>query len=157
MLATLEDVCLCVSIPLTFHGPLLRDLVHWRKFFGELRNVTVLRLHHRLVAEVADVLRQPSVNPSPAQEEVGPNATTATPSGSTTDSSRSIFALDIFPLLEQIVVYARTSESSIGAEELASGVESFREYAIARQQVGRPVELLWNNGELPRLYTLPDA
>jgi hypothetical protein len=150
MLATLEDVFLCISNPLTFHGPLLRDLVHWRKFFEELRNVKVLRLHHGLARGVADILRQPTVNPSPAQEEVDPDATT-TPPGPTTNSSRSIFALDIFPLLEKIVVY-------IGADELVSGLESFREYAITRQEVGRPVKVLWSlNRDLPRLFMLPDV
>jgi hypothetical protein len=164
MLTTLEDVFLCISVPLTLHGPLLGDLVHWRKFFQELRNVTVLRLHHGLATEVADTLRQPSMNPSPAQEEVDPDATTTTtmttttPSGPTMNGSRSIFDLDIFPLLKQIVFYTRTSDSLIPAGEFVSGLESFREYAIARQQVGRPVEVFWNRIlDLPWLYTLPDV
>jgi hypothetical protein len=150
MLATIKDVFLCISIPLAFHGSLLRDLAHWRKFFEELRNVKVLRLHHGLARAVTDILRQPPVNPPPAQEEVDPNATT-TPSGPTMNSSRSTFTLDIFPLLETIVVY-------IGAGELVSGLESFREYAIARQEVGRPVKVLWSlNRDLPSLYMLPDV
>ena len=119
MLATLEDVFLCIPVPSTRHGPLLGDLVHWHKFFEELRNVKVLRLHYGLATEVADMLRQPTVNPSPAQEEVDPDATTTTmPSGPT----MNIFALDIFPLLKQIVLYARTSDSSITADEFGSGL-----------------------------------
>jgi len=156
MFATLRDVFLCISLPLTFHGPLLGDVVRWRKFFEELRNVKVLRLHRGLATEVADILRQPAVNPSLTQEEVDPDATTArAPSGPTMNSgSRNMFALDILPLLEKIVVYARTLDSSIGADELMSGLESFKEYAIARRQVGRPVEVLWMSQNLPRLYTM---
>jgi hypothetical protein len=160
MLATLEDVFLCISSPFAFRRPLLRDLAHWRKFFEELRNVKVLRLHHGLATEVADVLRQPTVDPSPAQEEVDRDATTTTrPSGPTMNSSNgSIFTLDLFPLLEKIVVYPGTLNSSIGADQHVSWLESFREYTIARQQVGRPVEVLWNmNRNLPRAYTLPDV
>ena len=117
MLAMLEGVVLCISIPYTFHGRLLRDLVHWRKFFEELRNVKVLRLHHGLEWEVADMLRHPTVNPSPAQDEVDLDATT--PPGHTINSSRSMFALDMFPLLRKIKVYARTSDP-IGESELVS-------------------------------------
>ena len=157
MLATLGDVFLRISAPLTFHGPLLRNLARWRKFFEEFRSVKVLRLDHGLATEVADMLRRPTVNPSPVQEEVDPDATT-TPSGPTMNSSERIFALDIFPLLEKIVLYARTSDGSIGEDGPVSGLESFREYAIARQQVGRPVEVLWNTDrQLPRLYTLHDV
>jgi hypothetical protein len=158
MLVTLADVFLCISVPVTFHGPLLRNHVHWRKIFEEFRNVRALRLHHGLEREVADMLRLPTVNPfeSPAQEEVDPVATT-TPLGPTMNSSRSIFALDIFPLLEKIVVYPRTSDS-IGEGEPVSVLESFREYATARQQVGRPVEVLWNmNQELPKIYMRHDV
>jgi len=155
MLAMLGDVFLCISIPLMFPrgGPLLRDRVHWRKFFEQLRNVKVLRLHHGLEKEIADVLRQPTVNPSPAQEEVHPDA--ATPlSGTTMNGSRSIFDLDIFPLLEKIVVYASTSDP-IDRSKFVSGVKSLWEYAIARKQVGRPVEVLWSmNPELPKYYML---
>ena len=52
------------------------------------------------------------------------------------------------------MVYAITPDSPIGEGGIAgvSGLKSFREYAIARQQVGRPVaELPRGNGELPRL------
>jgi len=39
-----------------------------------------------------------------------------------------------------------------------SGLESPRSCAIARQQVGRPVEVLWNmDPELPGYYMLPDV
>ena len=155
MLAMLEDVFLCISIPYTFHGTLLRDVVHWRKFFEELRNVKVLRLHHGLEREVADMLQQPTVNPSsPAQDEVDLDAT---PPGHTINGSRNMFALDIFPLLEKIKVYARTSDP-IGEGELVSVLGSFREYAIARQQVGRPVEVVWEtNRELPKHYKMDDV
>lgn len=155
MLATLEDVFLWISIILRFYGSLLGDHIYWRKFFGELRNVKVLRLHVGLAREVADVLRQPTVNPSPVQGETDPNATTTTPSGHRTVNSYK-FALDIFPLLEKIVLYPRPLDSWIAAVQLSSGLESFREYAIARQQAGRPVEVLWSY-RLPGLFTLPDV
>lgn len=145
MLATLGDVFLRISAPLTFHGSLLRNLARWRKFFEEFRSVKVLRLDHGLATEVADMLRRPTVNPSPAQEEVDPDATT-TPSGPTMNSSERIFALDIFPLLEKIVLYARTSDGSIGEDGPVSGLESFREYAIARQQVGAPCRSALEHG-----------
>ncbi|KAF8488926.1 hypothetical protein F5888DRAFT_1809251 [Russula emetica] len=160
MLATITDVFLCIPTPLAFHGPLLRDLVHWRKFFEELRKVKVLRLHHGLEREVAHMLRLPTVNPSsPAQEEVDPDATTTPSSGPTINSSsRSLFNLDIFPSLENIVVYARTPDSSIDQDELASGLVSFTEYGSARKRVGRPVNVLLNlTGQLPWIYTLPDV
>jgi hypothetical protein len=131
MLATLEDVFLCISIPPAYNRPLLRNLVHWRNLFEKFRNVKVLRLHHGLETEIADVLRQPTENPSPAQG-------------------------DLFPLLEKILVYARRP---ITKDEFVNGLEPFREYAIARQQAGRPVEVLWNMplDGVPRYYMLPDV
>ena len=158
MFATLVDIFLCISVPVTFRGPLLRDHVRWREFFEEFRDVRALRLHHGLEREVADMLRLPAVNPSESapQEQVDPVATT-TPSGPTINGNRSIFALDIFPLLEKIVVYPRTSDS-IDDGELVSALESFEEYAIARQQVGRPVEVLWSmDQELPKFYMRHDV
>lgn len=159
MLATVEDVFLCNSRPRMARWPLFHDLFHWRFFFEELRNVAVLRLHHDLLMEVANMLRQPAGNPSPAQEEADPDATTTTPSGPTMNSSsRNIFILDILPSLEQIVVYERVLVNPIGTDRFVSAFESLKEYAIERQQVGRPVKVLWEtNCDLPELYTVPDV
>jgi hypothetical protein len=156
MLATIVDVFLWISIPLIFPRPPLFNLVQWREFLKEFRNVKVLRMHHGLETEIANMLRQPT----PTQEEVHPDAPTA--SGPTMNSSGpgSIFTLDIFPLLEKIVLYARTSDSPIGEvreDELVAGAAPFGEYVIARQRMGRPVQVLWDrNPDLPWPYKLPD-
>ena len=156
MLATLEDIFLCFTMSFPFYRPLLQDLGYWRKFFEKLCNVKVLRLQHGLETEVADVLRQPAVDPSsPAQEEVDPGTTT--PPGPTINYSGSIFALNIFPLLEKIVVHAKPSERSLGINEILFALEPFREYADARRRAGRPVGVQWSvNGGFPRCYTLKD-
>jgi hypothetical protein len=96
MLATLEDISFSM-----YYELLLGDLVPWREFFEELRNVKVLRLCHGLETAIVDVLRQPTVNPPPRQE-VDPDG--ITPSGTPINSNRSQFSLDISPLLEEIVV-----------------------------------------------------
>lgn len=60
MLTTLEDVFL-------FYEKSPFGLVPWRKFFKEFHGVKVLRLHHGLETQVAEMLRQPPVIPSPLQ------------------------------------------------------------------------------------------
>lgn len=98
------------------------------------------------------MLRQPTVNSSLAQDEVDPGATT--PPGHTINGSRSMFAQDMFPLVEKIKVYARTSDP-IGEGEIVSVLGSFREYVVARQESGRPVEVFRKTDrELPNYYTL---
>ena len=159
MLATLEDVFLCFTISFPFYRPLLRDLVYWCEFFEKLRNVKVLRLQHGLETEVANVLRQPAVDPSsPAQEAVDPGTTTP-PSPTINSSSGGIFALDILPLLEKIVVHAdvKPSERPPGNDEISLALEPFREYVNARRGAGRPVRMQWfQNGGFPRCYMLRD-
>jgi hypothetical protein len=151
MLTTLEDVFLCLSNPLTFDGPSLGELAPWRRFFEELRNVKVLRLHHGLEMEVAEILRYPTLNPPLPREEVDPDATT--PSATPINVNRGQFSLDILPSLEEIVVYARTSETLVCEKECASGVESFRPFATARKEGGRPVKVSWStDGEVPRYF-----
>ena len=142
MLAILEDIFLSFSANRTPYGSLLGDLAPWRKFFGHFCNVKVLRLHHGLEMEVAFMLWQPSVNPPPPQEDIDPDTMT-TP----INSSRSQY---IFPSLEQIVVYPRTPDASIGTEERASALEPFGLFKAARHQMGRPVKVSWNtDGEIP--------
>jgi hypothetical protein len=121
ILATLEDIHL--SIFNTSGQPLPEDLARSREFFQEFRNVKVLRLSHGLEARVADILRQPTVNPPPSRE--------------------------VLPSLEEIVVYAKP-DASIGEVERASGLESFGPIATERQEAGRPVKVSWStDGEVP--------
>jgi hypothetical protein len=153
MLATLGDIFLPFSEPFTSYGFLLGKFqdVPWRNYFEVFCNVKVLRLHHGLETEVEDILRQPTVTGSPPREEVDPDATT--PSDTPIDSNRSRFNLDILPSLEEIVVYARTKDRSIGEKERASGIETFGPFVTARKEVDRPVKVCWNTDELPRYYT----
>jgi hypothetical protein len=95
MLATLEDIFISFTVGTGFEESLLGNLVHSRKFFEEFRNVKVLRLHHGLEMEVVDMLRQPTVDPLPAQEDV-PDV-----SFPPISYDRSQFSFDIFPLLEE--------------------------------------------------------
>jgi hypothetical protein len=114
------------------------------------RNVKVLRLHHGLETEVEEILRQPALDGSPPREEVDPDATA--PSDTPINSNRSQFSLDILPSLEEIVVYARTPDTSVGEKERASGIESFGSFVTARQEVGRLVKVRWNTDEVPRYF-----
>ncbi|KAH9988161.1 hypothetical protein BJV77DRAFT_1023220 [Russula vinacea] len=117
--------------PDSAYEPFLEDLGPWRKIFEEFRNVKVLRLHTSLKTKVADMLRQPTVNSPPPQEES---------------------TLDIFPSLEEIVVYASTW---ICEMERRSGLEPFGPFVTARREVGLPVKVFWKtDGELPGYYTL---
>jgi hypothetical protein len=153
MLATVEDIFLPFSELVTSYGFLLGKFqdVPWRNFFEVFRNVKVLRLHHGLETEVEDILRQPTVNGSPPREEVDPDATT--PSDTPINGSGSQFNLDILPSLEEIVVYARTKDRSIGEKERASGIESFGPFVTARKEADLPLKVCWNTDELPRYYT----
>ncbi len=148
MLCTIEDIFLYLDDPTARRRPLLEK----SKFFEEFHNVKVLRLHHDLSTEVADMLQKSTMNPLPAQEpEAEPDATT--PSGPPMNGNGSLFTSDIFPSLEKIMVYARTQDSSIGEDERAFALESFGPFATARRQVGRPVKVLWSTDkELPRYF-----
>lgn len=56
---TLEDIFISTSdpIPSTSYRSPIGNHERWRKFFEELRNVKVLRLHHGLQMEFVDLLR----------------------------------------------------------------------------------------------------
>ena len=147
MFATIGDLFLSSKNPQ--YEPFLEDLGPWRKIFEEFRNVKVLRLHTSLKTKVADMLRQPTVNSPPPQEEVDPEATTTL---GTPINGNSQSTLDIFPSLEEIVVYASTW---ICEMERRSGLEPFGPFVTARREVGLPVKVFWKtDGELPGYYTL---
>ena len=118
MLAALEDIFLSFTPELMTHLSPLRDLVPWRKFFEKLSNVKILRLHHGLETRFADVLRQPT--DPPPQREVDTNATTL--SGTPINSNGNQSTLDIFPSLEEIVLYtnAAIDEESASVESILS-------------------------------------
>ena len=137
MIATLEDIFF-------YYESKPSDLVPWREFLEQFRNVKVLRLHHGLEKQVADMFRQPPVIPPPSGGEVDLDAT------SSTDRNMNQFTLDIFPSLVEIMVYTRTS-ASIGEMVRASVLESFGPFVTARCEMGRPVKVFWNaDGEVPR-------
>jgi hypothetical protein len=154
MLATLEDIFLSLFIPITQYES-IKDHVPWRKFFEEFRSVKVLRLHHGLETQVADMLQWPTFNPLPPQEEV--DSDTTTPSGTPINSSRNQVTLDIFPSLEEIVVYARTPDTSIDeSASVQTVLRLFGPFVTARHEVGRPVKVYWKtDGEVPS-FTLTD-
>ena len=84
--------------------------------------------------QVADMLRQPPVIPPPSGEEVD-----LLSSGTPTNNDRNQPTLDISPSLENIVVYAETSDStSIDEKMRASVLESFGPFVTARYDAGRP-------------------
>jgi hypothetical protein len=118
----------------------------WRLLFEDFRNVKVLRLHHGLETNIATILRRPNVT----IQGVNPDATTL--SGAPINSNESQFNLDIFPSLEEIVVYAKTPDASIDERERASALESFRPFASSRYQVGRPVKVFWGTGGVHPRY-----
>jgi hypothetical protein len=152
MLATIEDVFLSLPSPIAYYELLLGKFELWREVFEEFRNVKVLRLHRSLMTKVADILRQLTVNPPPPQEEVDPDATT--PSGTPINGIRSQSTLDIFPSLEEIVLYGCTS---ICETERRCGLESFGPFVTARREVGRPVKVFWStDGEVPG-YSVDDS
>jgi hypothetical protein len=151
MLATIEDIFLFLPIPIKYCES-YEYYVPWREFpevFNEFRSVKVLRLHHGLETQLVDILRQPAMNFPLAREEVGPDATM--PSDEPVDGNRNRFTLDIFPSLEEIVVYSRTPDTSIDKKERPSGIESFEPFATERYEVGRPVKVSWGaDGEVPK-------
>jgi hypothetical protein len=135
ILAAIEDIFFSLAIRNTHHESLLEDLLSWRNFLEGFRNVKVLRLHHGLEAQVADMLRQPTVNPPP-REEVDPDATTF--SSTSIDGNRSQFPLDILPSVEEIVVYARRPDTWIDEKERASVLESVGPFVTVQREVGCP-------------------
>ena len=137
ILATVENIFLSLSDPVEVNLPDVFNFAPLGKLFEEFRGVKVLRLHHGLETEVADMLRQPTVDALPAQE---------------IDSGRESSS-DIFPSLKEVVVYPRTSDMSISETERASMLESFGPFATARQQDGRPVKVFWDaDGKVPRYF-----
>ena len=120
--------------------------VPWRQFFEDFGNVKVLRLHHGLETVIATILKRPNVT----IQEVNPDATTL--SGAPINSNGSQFNLDIFPSLEEIVVYAKTPDASIDERGRASALESFRPFATSRYQEGRPVKVFWGTGGVHPRY-----
>ena len=161
MLATLEDIFL--SIPLRYVTCKLspEDFGPCCGLLKEFRGVKVLRLHHGLERQVAELLRQPTADPQrpqPTQEEADPDVTT--PSGTPIITNRSEFISHIFPSLEEIVLYARTPDTCrpIRDSEMedASMLELFGPFVTARQEVGRPVKVFWStDGQVPR-YSVAD-
>lgn len=113
----------------------------------------VLRFHHGLDADVAEMLRQPIENPPPLQEKVDPDETA--PSGTLIASNRRQSALDIFPSLEEIIVYTSTPETSVDAKERASVLELFGPFVTVRHQMGHSVNVFWiTNGEVPWYFMI---
>lgn len=116
-------------------------------------NIKVLRLDYvpGLETMVGNMFQQIAVNPPPAQEEVDCDGTTPL--------YRSRFTLNSFPLLEEIVFYARTPDTRQSpidekgrAHERASALESFGPFVTARHQMGRPVRVSWSTDGVPRYF-----
>ncbi|KAH9988156.1 hypothetical protein BJV77DRAFT_1023198 [Russula vinacea] len=127
MLATIEDIFFSPTIgpiPIMHFVLSFANLAPWRQFFEEFRNV------------------KPATDPPPAQEGIDPDA--ITPFGTSINSNGSQFTFGIFPSLEEIVVYARTSDTWIDEKVRASVLESFGPFMTARHDAGRP--------ELPRYF-----
>ena len=124
MLTTLEDIFLSSSIGFVVYEPPPWSLLPWHVFFEALRNVKVLRLHHGLETEVMFMLQQHIISICTLSPEgVDPDPTTF--SGVPSSSNGSQILLDIFPSLEEIVVYARTLDALIDEKERASVLKSF--------------------------------
>ena len=134
----------------------LGDSVTWHKFFEEFRSVKVFRLLHGLETRVVKMLQQPGVNTLPPQEVADPDATI--PSSMPIIINRSEFISDIFPSLEEIVLYTRMpNRSKIGETERASILKLFGPFVAAPHEVGRPVKVFWStDGHIPK-YSLPDT
>jgi hypothetical protein len=148
MLAALEDIFLTLTQELMTHLSPFQDLVPWRKVFENFCNVKVVRLHHGLETKFVDMLQQP------AQQEVDLDATTL--SGTPINSNRNQSTLDIFPVLEEIVLYTNTSiyEDESASVQSETVLELFGPFVTARHEVGRPVKVFWNkDGEVPRYYS----
>ena len=151
MLATIEDIFFSLSTPVVQYERIM-DHVPWRKFFEEVCNVKVLQLHHCPEMKVVDILQQHTTDPLPPWNEVDPDVTT--PLG-VINSHRSQFTFYIFPSLEEIVVYARTSDTSIDeSASIQTVLELFGPFLTARmrqvtlwkcfgRQMGRFQGFLW--------------
>ena len=162
MLATLEDIYLFVPNYIRYYRSLEKPAT-WRKFFEECCNVKVLRILHGLETQVIEMLRQPTVNALPPQE-VNPDATII--SGTPTITNGNQFTSNIFPSLEEIVLYVgmpsvgmpyeegMPNGSTIGETERASMLELFGPFVNARHEVGCRVKVFWStDGEVPRYFT----
>jgi hypothetical protein len=154
MLATLEDIFLFTPIYMSIPGLLLEGCATWHKFFKEFRNVKVLRLLHGLETKVAEMLRHPTMNTLP-QEEAYPDATIL--SSTPIITYRSELISDMFPLLEEIVLYVGMPYSGmlkISETERASMLKLFGPFVAARHELGRPVKVFWSTDEVPRYFTM---
>jgi hypothetical protein len=162
MLATLEDIFISSPGYIMFCGLPSEEPATWCKFFEEFRNVKVLRLLHGLEARVVEMLRQPTINTLPLQEEADPGAMIPSSMPIITNGSELIF-----PLLEEIVLYAGMpyigvpNTSTIGETVLGTLHESmlklFEPFVTARKEVGRPVKVFWStDGQVPK-YSVSDA
>jgi F-box-like len=155
MLTTLEDIFLFFPDNIINYRSLEKPAT-WRKFFEEFCSVKVLRMLHGLETQVIEMLRQPTVNALPPQEEAHPNATM--PSSLPIITNGSQFTLNIFPSLEEIVLYeVMPNGPTIGETERASMLELFGPFVTARHELGHPVKVFWKTDEVPRYFTMvPD-
>jgi len=159
VVASVEDVFFTSSVSTPAPGS-LGDLVPWRAFFVHFRNVKILRVHHRLGMEIADILRrgdgQPTIDAPPAPEEADLDHDATTPSVAPNGSSQ--YALDVLPSLEEIEVYvgAPGTLTTSGESEVPSELGVFEPVVTARQQMGRPVKVNWSTGRVPPRYFRAD-
>ena len=163
MLATLEDIYISSPGYIMFCGLPPEEPATWRKFFEEFRNVKVLRLLHGTETQVVKMLRQPTINTLPPQEEDDPEATIPSSMQTITNGSELIF-----PSLEEIVLYVgmpfagmpyigMPNRSTIGGTVHASILKLFGPFVTARQEVGRPVKVFWStDGQVPE-YSVSDT
>ena len=163
MLATLEDIFISSPGYIMFCGLPPEEPATWRKFFEKFRNVKVLRLLHGTETQVVKMLRQPTINTLPPQEEDDPEATIPSSMQTITNGSELIF-----PSLEEIVLYVgmpfagmpyigMPNRSTIGGTVHASILKLFGPFVTARQEVGRPVKVFWStDGQVPE-YSVSDT
>jgi F-box-like len=150
MLTTIEDIYL--FFPNYIGSRLNEKPATWRKLFGEFCNVKVLRILHGLEEQVIEMLRQP-MNTLPPQE-ADPDATI--PFNSPIITNGSQFITNIFPSLEEIVLYEGEPNEleTIGEMGRASMLELFGPFVTARHELGCPVKVLWStDGYFPRYFT----
>ena len=154
MVASVEDVFFNSSVSTPAPGS-LGDLVPWRAFLVHFRNVKILRVHHRLCMEIADILRrgdgQPTIDPPPAPEEADLDATTP----SVAPNCSSQYSLDVLPSLEELEVYVSTPGTALTTSSesgFPSELDVFEPVVTERQQMGRPVKVNWNPGRVPPRY-----
>ena len=142
--ATIEDIFVPI-ITTWSNKPTLENLV---QTFEKFPNMRVLRLSHGVETVVANILRH-IVNLRPVQEA---NLDATTP-GTPINSNKSQFTMDVFPSLEEIVLYVRTPDTSIDEKERASALELFGPFVTAQYQVGRPVRVFWSTDGVPGYFT----